>query len=234
MRRITLALFFLLMTAPIAFAQSAGGDAARVIVVDGHGEAQGSPDLASLSFAIETHAPTAAEAASRNAALADKVTTVLKAKVADKGRVWSGSYSLDPDYQQHEGMTRPVIIGYNAQNSISVETTALNSVGALIDAAIAAGANRVNGLNFTLKDDTKVRNDAIASASHDAQSQAQALATALGVKLGRIVRASTVSEPRPMPVAYAMASARAVSPTTPIEPGQVSVPATVSLTYEIQ
>ena len=65
---------------------------------------------------------------------------------------------------------KPTITGYRAENSITVQTGALDLVGPLIDAAIAAGANRVNSLDFNLRDDTRARNDAITKAAKDAQA----------------------------------------------------------------
>jgi len=208
----------------------------RTIEVSGSGEAQAPPDLATLQVAIETHAPTAAEAAGSNAALAQKVTEALKAKLGDKGSMWTGGYSLSPEYRETHVGGKAIITGYSADNSITVETGALDLVGPLIDAAIAAGANRVNSLDYSLRDETRARSEAITRASKDALAQAQALAVALSVKLGRIVKASTVSEfIRPIPVMRAQFAAMAAAPPpTPVTAGEVSVPATVSLTYEIQ
>ncbi|MGH7247639.1 MAG: SIMPL domain-containing protein, partial [Pseudomonadota bacterium] len=172
---------------------------ARTIEVAGNAEAHASPDLATLNLAIETHAATAEQCASENGALARKVGDAIEAKLGDKGRTWTGGYSLYPEYNEPRGNQKPTIVGYRAENSITVETGALDHVGPLIDAAIAAGANRINSLQFSLRDDTKARSDAIAMAAKDAQAQAQSLATALGVKLGPVVKAST-EEVRPIPV----------------------------------
>jgi uncharacterized protein YggE len=208
---------------------------ARVIEVSGNGEAHAAPDLATLNLAIETRGATAAEAAGRNAALAQKVVEALKAKLGDKGKVWTGGYSLYPEYREPRGSEKPGIIGYNAANSIAVETGALDLLGSIIDGAISVGANRVNSLDFSLRDDSRARSDAIAKASKDAQAQAQALAAALGVQLGPIIKASTVAEVRPIPVMRAQfAATMAANAPTPVQPGELTVPATVSLTYEIQ
>jgi hypothetical protein len=235
--------FLLILLPAIALAASGGvaiGDPGgnsnvRTIQVNGNGEAHAAPDYASLNLAIETHAKTAAEAASRNAALAQKINQALVQKLAGKGKVSTGGYSLDPEYNNPQPNQRPTIEGYQAQNSITVETAALDLMGPLIDTAIAAGANRVNSLDFSLRDNTKARHDAIADASKDAQAQAQALAASLQVKLGPIISASTESESRPVPVmAMARMNAMASSAPTPVNPGEISVPATVSLTYAIE
>ncbi len=205
----------------------------RVIEVDGTGEARGTPDLATLNLAIETHAATAEEAAGRNGALAEKIIGALKLKLDGKGKISTGGYSLNPEYDQRPGRESK-IVGYTAQNSITTETGALDLLGALIDAAIAAGANRVNYLNFALKDDSKVRSEAITIATRDAKAQADALAAALGVKLGKVVKATTIEAARPIPMqrmGLAMAAERVA---TPVEPGEVTVPVTVSLTFYIE
>lgn len=230
-----IALVALALAMPLAaLAEGAGGPNQRTIEVAGNGETQAAPDLAVLSLAIETHAATAADAAGRNGGLAQKVSDALRAKLGDKGKTWTGGYSLYPEYGDgtHPN-AKPVITGYRAENSITVETGALDLVGPLIDAAIAAGANRVNSLDFNLRDDTHARNEAITRAAADAQAQARALAAALGLKLGPILTATTVSAGRPQPVMF-RAGAMAVNAATPVQPAEVTVPATVSLIYQIQ
>ena len=220
--------------AAAASAQSdANNFAVRRIEVNGSGETRTSPDTADLDVAIDTQAKTAEEAASSNAALATKVIDALKSMLGDKGKITTGGYSLNPEYDQRPS-EKPRIIGYAAQNSVTVHTGALELVGALIDSAITAGANRINSLDFTVKDDTKARTEAIAIATRDARAQADALASALGVKLGKVLKATTVSEARPIPVRMGRAMAMSANVATPVEPGEVKVPATVSLTFEIE
>jgi uncharacterized protein YggE len=174
--------------------------AKRTIEVDGTGETRTSPDTADLDLAIDTQAKTAEEAAARNAALATKVIDALKSKLGDRGKITTGGYSLDPQYDQRPN-AKPTIVGYNAQNTVTLNTGALDLVGALIDSAIAAGANRVNSLSFSVKDDTK---------------------------------ATTVSQERPIPIRMGRAMGMSANVATPVEPGEVTVPATVSLTFEIE
>ncbi len=206
------------------------------IEVTGNAEVRANPDRATMDVAVETHAATAAEAASANASLAQKIADALKAKLGDTGRIQTGSYNLMPDYRQKAGEITAQIIGYRALNTVTVETTALDRVGALIDAAIGAGANRIDSVSFTLRDQSGPRNEAIAKAAADALSQARALAAALGVKLKRVLHASTNAEPRPIRFMGMGAARFATAPSepTPISPGQITVPATVNLNYEIE
>jgi uncharacterized protein YggE len=204
------------------------------IDVTGNAEVRAAPDRATVDVAVETHALTAAQAASQNASLAQKIAAALRAKLGDTGRIQTGSYNLMPDYRQKNGEVSPQVIGYRAVNTVTVETTALDRVGPLIDAAIAAGANRIDSVSFTLRDESGPRNEAIAKAAADAMGQARALAAALGVKLKRVMRATTNAEPRPIRfMGMGARMAGAASEPTPISPGQVTIPASVSLTYEI-
>jgi uncharacterized protein YggE len=205
----------------------------RIIEVSGSSEVQAAPDLATLEIAIETHAATADHAAGLNGALAEKVRDALTAKLANKGMLWTGGYSLFPEYTEpHDG--KPTITGYRAENSITVQTGELGIIGPLIDAAIAAGANRIDALNYSLRADSKARSEAIAKAARNAQMQASALADALGVKLGPVIKASTESEVRPIPIPRFAGEMMAANAQTPITAGQITVPATVSLIYSIE
>jgi uncharacterized protein YggE len=233
-RALTIALLAIALSVPASTASADSTAAVRTIEVAGSGEARTTPDTADLNVAIETHGATAEEAANRNAALAEKVISALKGKLGEKGKVSTNGYSLNPEYDQRQNREKPTIVGFAAQNSVTVDTGALDLVGPLIDSAIAAGANRVNFLNFTVRDDAKARGEAITIATRKARAQADALAAALGVKLGKILKATTVSEVRPVPMqgmAMATSFARAA---TPVEPGEVSVPANVSLIFEIE
>jgi uncharacterized protein YggE len=226
----TLAIMLFMFAAPALAEHPAG-----TLEVAGTGEARTTPDVAYLSLQVETHATSAEQSARKNAALAAKVVAALKSKLAGKGLVTTGNYSLMPEYSEPKPGRKPEIVGYTCQNTITVETGELSLAGALIDTAIAAGANRVNYLNFALRNDTKARNEAITRASHDAQAQAQALAASLGLKLGRVVKASTVPQRPPIvPAARMMLESAKAAVPTPIEPGQVAVTATVSLVYEIE
>jgi uncharacterized protein YggE len=209
----------------------------RTIEVTSNGEAHVAPDVASLNLAIETHAATAQESAGQNATLAQKVVDALAAKLNGKGKVWTGGYSLYPEYSESpQPNQKPTVIGYRAENSITVETGEIGMLGGLIDTAIQAGANRINFLNFTLRDESQARSQAIALAAKDAQTQADSLAKSLGVKLGPVVKATTETENRPMPLmrAGAMAMSAGMGAPTPVQPNEVTIPATVSITYQIE
>lgn len=210
----------------------------RSISVTGEGEVKASPDLAIVSFAVETTAKHARDAVSENASKSQALAAAIKKKLKNGDKVTTTSYSLDPMYEQRErGSTAPpAISGYVARNEVRVELHAIDDVGTLIDIATQSGANRVNDLQFTLADRAPYLRQALEEAGHAAQEQAESVAKALGVKLKKVLSATTSTPPVTLPRRYrgvGMAMAEAQAPT-PVEPGEVSVQATLNVTYEIE
>jgi uncharacterized protein len=209
----------------------------RTIEVSGQGEVKAAPDMAVLSFAVETTAPTANAAVAENARKSGALAEELKKQLGANGKVSTTRYSLDPVYEQRErgaAAAAPRITGYIARNQVRAETSATDSVGKLIDAAIGAGANRVDGLEFTLRERVAAQNDALQRAGQDARRQAEAGAAALGVKLGRVLNATVSGPPVVMPYARMRMVAAEASAPTPVEAGDVTITASLQVTYEIE
>lgn len=214
----------------------------RTVSVTGEGEVDVAPDLVVVSFAVETTAPEAGAAVAENSRKSTTLSDAIKKLLTGKDTVSTSGYSLDPvyDYPQRDRPNQaPRITGYVARNQVQVRSHTIDAVGKLIDAATKAGANRVDGLQFTLDERSAAQTDALQRAGQDARRQAEAAATALGVKLGRVASATTSSGPivmpRPYEARFRMASAEAASaPPPPIEAGDVTVRATLQVTYEIE
>ena len=133
--------------------------------------------------------------------------------------------------------SRSEVIGYTAQNSVVITVRSLNNVGKIIDAALANGANRIDSLNFTASDTSAAKNEALTDAVRGAKEKAQAVASALGVRLVRIanVYADTQADmPRNENYMPMMMAKGASAAATPIAPGELSVAATVNVTYVVE
>ena len=191
-----------------------------------------SPDEAILYLAVETQALTASQATAENAAAMTNVLRSLAAAGVSNDSIQTTSYTLNPIYANQINQSVPAsIIGYDAVNSIQVTLSSLASVGRILDQAISAGANEVQGVTFTLSSATMatLQKQALQLALQDADNQAKATATAMGVTI--IGPISVIPGYEFQPVNYNNRVATAVPAATPIQPGTLQVTATVQVTY---
>jgi hypothetical protein len=193
------------------------------------------PDRAEIEIGVVTTAKRAPDASGENARKVRAVLEALKKTLGSKADLRTTGYSLTANQHFPERGGTPTITGYTASNVVQARIDDLEKVGTVIDTAMAAGANQIQGLRFTIRDEAKARERALAQATKQARGKADALADSLGLKLGRILtveEAATGGPPIPMR-AMPMAAA-ADTMTTPIESGTIEVRASVSLTVEIE
>jgi len=195
------------------------------------------PDQAEINIGVVTQAATAQAAASQNAQKQDAVISELRKILGPGADIKTISYSLNPSYRYPKDGGQPTIAGYNASNTIQVKTTSLAQVGNVIDLATGSGANNIQALRYTLKDETAARTQALREASTKARAKAEAIASALGLRIQRILLVeeggSTI---RPLPMMEmnsAIAGMRSQQAPTPVESGSIDVRATIALTVEV-
>jgi uncharacterized protein YggE len=215
----------------------ARGDYPPTLVVTGEGEVYAAPDLAVVTLGAVAQAPDAISAQNQVNQLMQKTIDAIKATGISEEKIKTTGLSLSPVYTGG-GMrdridSEPRISGYRASNAVEVRLDDPKSAGNVIDAGMKAGANQLQGLWFTLKDDSKQRQQALESAVKQASEKAKTLAAALGVKLEG-VQLVTEEFGGGMPRPYAGPRlAEAMTMDTPIQPGQAQVTAHVSVTYRI-
>jgi uncharacterized protein YggE len=142
---------------------------------------------------------------------------------------------VTPNYQYHPNGVEPTITGYTAANVVQVTLDELAKTGSVIDSATQSGANHVQGIQFTLRDQDAVRAQALREAAVRARAQAEVLAGALGLKIVRVLSVEENS-PRIMPVRAFAAAPRAAASAevvTPVEAGTLDITAEVTLTVEV-
>ena len=213
--------------------QTAEHASSRLVRATGSAMISVKPDQAEINIGVVSEAETAKAAAAANAAESSKVIEQLKKAGGTKMEIRTVNYSVHPRYQHGNDGREPKIAGFTATNVVRVQLHDLEKVGELIDVATSSGANQIHGIQFTLKDEQAARAQALQQATKDAMANAGAMAAAVGAKLGRVrsVEEQGAEPPRPMRT-MAMAEARAVS--TPVEPGTIEVPASVTVTVEME
>ena len=206
------------------------------ITIGGTGTAYVAPDTAEITVGVVTEEADAARTHAENAAQTARVHNAVRALgVADRD-IQTVHYDFSQRYDMRDG-SRNEVISYMAQNSVVITVRSLNNVGKIIDAALANGANRIDSLNFTASDTSAAKNEALTDAVHGAKEKAQAVASALGVRLVRIanVYADTQADmPRNENYMPMMMAKGASAAATPIAPGELSVAATVNVTYVVE
>jgi len=149
----------------------------------------------------------------------------------------TSALSLQPVYANEapdpQRSYEPRVIGYRASNTLRIDVDRLERIGPVIDAAVEAGANQVEGIFFEVEDDAPARRQAIARAVEDGRAKAESMAQAIGVRLGDLLEATeSAFFPAPEP-RYQMARMEMADASTPIEPGMLQVQATVTLRYAV-
>jgi uncharacterized protein YggE len=188
------------------------------------------PDLVRVSLSVVTTAPTAAVASEQNATIVDRVINQVRAVVGNAGQVRTTGYSLGPNYSQSRDGTPPQIVSYTLTNTLEVTSPDLSRAGQIIDTASGAGANRINGLSFGLRDSNDAQTQALTRAATRARDQARAIALGVGLSLGPILSLEEGSVVSPV---RGVLGAPDASAATRVEPGLVEVTASVTLEAEL-
>ena len=208
----------------------AGPDNRQVTVV-GAGRVQGTPDTLTVNVSIEASAPDVTAAMNQTS---ERTKTVIDALVndakIDRKDISTSSVSL----QSQTAPDSAAIIGYRASNSLSVKIRQLDSASKTLALIVDKGGNatRINSVDFSIEDDSKLVKDARANAFEDAKARAQQYADLSGMRLGKVISISEASGTTP-PMPYSPAPRAAAAPV-PIEPGQQTVNFAVTVIWELQ
>lgn len=217
------------------------------ITVSGEGKVFVAPDIAELSFGVQTgRQPTAAAAMQ---ILKDKMLAVQKATKdagVEEKDIRTESFWLNPSYEWTP-QGRQILRGYEANQSLRVKVRDLDKVSVVLEGATNAGANQAGGVNFTIDDPEAKRAEARAEAIAEAQQKAERIAADLDAGLGDVLNFNENGGYWGGPV-YAMkgemamgmggATMDAVAPqampeSTPLPAGEQEINVTVTITYEL-
>jgi uncharacterized protein len=219
--------FLVLALAPLPLvARAQAADSAQVIVVSAHAQITLPADHVSIRIAVDTRGETAVSAGTENARVHAGVLAALRTAGIATSDITSAGYTVSPQ-QSRENIERGLgPSGYLAQNAVHVRLTQLDRLGAVIDAALSAGANRIDGMRFGATQVDSARRVALATAITNARRDATAMAAAAGGSLGRLLTLSTEPFGSDVPgLRAAGMMGRALS--TEITPREIAVTAVV-------
>jgi uncharacterized protein YggE len=214
--------------------QTTTSSADNGISVSGEGKVSVKPNVANSSIGIEVTGSSLADATSQaNAKMSAVIDKIKSLGVADKD-IQTTNYSIQPMMDQPKQGVTPKITGYRINNQVNVTVRKIDDLGKILDAAVAAGANSIYGISFSVDDPTPYQQQARAAAVKDAQDKAGQLAKAGGLTLGKIVwiNEGTVS-PRPV-FRAAAAPALAAGGEVPVQTGELEISISVDVRFALQ
>lgn len=245
--------FILMVGLLAATALAAGAQAAvppppppRTLAVTGTAEMMVPPNVGLAVVAIQTQADTVGRAVEQNNATATRIMQAIRGLNITGMTLRTLGFDVQPVYEQpvpnRPPSTRPPrIVGYQVTNRLETrlvdenDTRLSANIGRVLDAALTAGANRVDQVSFTLQNPQAALREALAAATREARETAVAMAAAAGVQLGPLMTLSATPyfQP-PMPMLARAADAEGVGGGVPISAGPLTVRATVNAVYEIR
>jgi hypothetical protein len=218
----------LLSVLAIAAALSLPARAAeKLVTVVGQATIAVAPDAAMIRIGVSSRGKTAREASDANAKRMTAVLTAIKDSGIAERDIQTSRLSLQPQYDPNKGGTAS-LLGFQVTNQLTVRIRDIAQLPAILDRAIAAGANEMSGIEFVVSEQSKLLDQARDDAIADAHRKAELYAKAAGAKLGRVVSITEEGAPSPPhPVAAMRAGA------VPVAPGEQMLRATVTVSYEL-
>jgi uncharacterized protein len=221
--------------APAAPVQPAPNSPSHTISVTGNGLASGAPDIAVAQIGVQSRNPDPAAALNdANAKMTAVMAALKELGVAEKD-VQTSDFSvfaqqdIDPQTGQAKGT-----LTYVVDNTVSITMRDLSKVGQVLGQVVAAGANNIYGVSYTVSDQTKLETEARDKAMADARARAEQLAKAAGVTLDQPMTISEYTNgPQPM-LNASLAQGAATAKSVPVSSGQIQVSLQINITYLIK
>jgi len=207
--------------------------------VQGEGRVFAVPNIAEINLGVKVEdSPTAQAATQLGVEQMNQVVEAIKEAGVEAKDIKTTQYNLFPNYDYTRAKGRE-LTGWNLDQSVRVKIRDLESVGEVIAAATAAGANQAGNVSFTIDDEDELKKEARAQAIAKAKAKAKELSKQAGLKLGKVINVmeSQTSFPRPI---FARAEALvgdfggAGGSAPSIEPGENEVVVSVTLVYEVK
>lgn len=206
----------------------------QTVSVTGTGVVQVAPDTATVRLGVEVVKKTAQESQAENAGAMQKILAAIAKLDIPKEKIQTSGFYIWPE-TKYEPNQPPRIVGYRCNNQVRVTIEDLSKISKVIDAGISAGANNVQGIQFSIKDDSESKKSALDKAVKDASAKAQAIANAAGIKIKSVK--NIIESGAAVPINLEFSGARAMGAggaETPVSPGLMEVRGNVTVVYRAE
>ncbi len=242
-----------------AIGEDSVNDLNHAITVSGHADVEATPDVATFSWTVTETGKSVEEAQNKAADKSNKAIAYLKSKGVSDADISNQNYNTNESYDYtrescpkafsnsssvSSGMVPmppcpPQITGYTTNQTVEVKIHGVkqgdNKVGEYI-AGVGAFGVKASSAYFTFDKSDTLKQQARFAAIRNAREQAQQIARALGVHLGKVITYSDNSGNYPVYAQSAMKSADSMgAPVAPEIPnGSQKVSSDVSVTYSVR
>ena len=206
--------------------------AATTLDLSAQGEVRAAPDLAVIDVGVQAQAITARAAFAQARTQMNAIFAAMHGQGIKDDDIQTSDISLQAQYADEDGKGPRRLNGYEASNTVSVRLHDLTRIGSVVDALVAAGANQINGVRFTLADPKSAEDQARRLAVRALQAKAELYAQATGYHVKRLVSLSEAGGGGPVMPEMALSRMRAFA-ATPVAAGELTVRSDVSATFEL-
>jgi uncharacterized protein YggE len=205
----------------------------RTIAVTGVGRITVAPDQASIRLGVQTEAETAVDALTENDTQMQAVLTALQRANIPRTDIQTRSLMLFPRYESPDPQSTTVeLVGYTVTNTVEVRARELDNLGPLLDAAVRAGANIIENVQFQAGDAADQLDRAHQAAMEDARTKAARLATLAGGELGAVLKVEQFGVQSPIPFAADRLGAGGAQ--VAVEPGTLTIEVMLQVTWSLR
>lgn len=202
----------------------------REMTVSGNGEITVQPDYAQIQIEVRTEGDNVSSAQHENAIIMNRVIESLLNLNIRRDEMQTSAYNIFPTYDYIDG--KQVLRGYEVQNAITVKIVNINQVGTVIDTATRNGANHVSGIQFKIEHVDTYYRQALQYALIDALGKAKSMAETMHATLEPLPIEIIEETNTATPIPYKMLQLSNQQAVTPIEPGLITVTATVKVKFQ--
>ena len=211
----------------------------KVIHSSGTGNVIGTPDRAQVTFSVQTENTDVKKAQAENSAKMNSVIDALIAAGIPRDALKTTGYNIYPVYEESAGIMKPMVRTYRVTNTLTVTLHDVSKTGEVIDVAVANGINQADSIRFMLSDQQQkvLRTEALKKAVEQARSDADTVAGAMGTAIIGVRNADISGGYYPVlfeNYQYAASGDMKMASATPVQPGDITVSASVTITYTIQ
>lgn len=237
---------FLLSSAVFNFKQASLLSSSNSIPVSGMGEVVSKPDVATFSFTISEKAAKGVNAQEALNKKAEPTVKALKDAGISEDDIQTTNYSLNPVYEYPQNKMcvgsycppgNPVITGFEASETFTIKVRNLEKAADMLQIAGSNGVQNIRGLQMTVDDPSKLKSEARGKAIADARKQAEEIAKAAHLRLGKIISINEDGGAYPVPFYGDMAvKSEAVgnAPRATIEAGTQKITSNVTVIFELK